>query len=165
MTEQSGMPDWAQDAPAAGQANSTRGAVPDWAQDAAAPAPAASTLPAWAADTKSQNAAKPPASIADPVTPIGDAAPDFGEGKIQPSEMETAGKEFRRLGGIAAQSAESRALNLGATLHQGLNPGESIAASIAGLPSEYTAAGQLRAKAKEVAPRVLACARCAAQRR
>ena len=88
------------------------------------------------------------------VAPIGDSAPDFGSGQIQPGEMEAAGKEFRRIGGIGAQAAGARALNLGALFQQGMNPGESIAAQVAGLPDEVTQPGQMRRVARDIAPHV-----------
>jgi len=87
-------------------------------------------------------------------TPIGDAPPDFGNGAVTPGEMDAAGTEFRLLGSITAQAAGARTLNLGATLQQGMNPSETIAARLTGLPDEYTQAGQMRQMAKSIAPNV-----------
>jgi len=87
-------------------------------------------------------------------TPIGDAPPDFGTGKVTPGEMDSAGKEFRRLGTIAGQSAASRTLNLGAVAQQINNPGEMIAARLTGIPDEATQTGQMRQMAKSIAPNV-----------
>jgi len=103
---------------------------------------------------QSTPAASPAPGPSGDFTPIGDASPDFGSGTVTPGEMDAAGTEFRRLGSITAQAAGARTLNLGATLQQGLNPGEAIAARLTGVPDEYTQAGQMRQMAKSIAPNV-----------